>query len=305
METLVIGPGAIGCLLAGLLTRSGQTVYLLDHKRDRAERIADQGLRIETSEGIEHYPASISADPSELPPPDLALVCVKAYSTSSALKHACYAMTDKTLVVSVQNGLGNYQQIARRIPPHRVFAGSTLHGATRIADGYVRHAGRGTTLISPCDPTAISSADEIASYFNAAGIETTCVADRDVMIWRKLVLNAAINPLTAIHGLPNGALLENSTIRSTMHATVAEATRVAKKKDARLALSDPEGEADRVCHATAGNISSMLQDIQAGRKTEIDSITGSLVDEANRLGVPTPINSDLLVQVRRLESRNP
>ena len=87
-----------------------------------------------------------------------------------------------------------------------------------------------------------------------------------------------------------------------MHATVAEATRVAREKDTRLALADPEGEADRVCHATAGNISSMLQDIQAGRKTEIDSITGSLVDEAHKLGIPTPINSELLVQVRRLES---
>lgn len=302
MHTLVVGPGAIGCLFAALLSRAGQSVSLLDHKRERAARIADQGLFIQTPDGVEHYSASISADPSQMPSPDLALICVKAYSTGSALKHAASAMSAKTRVVSVQNGLGNVPRIARLIPSHHVFAGSTLHGATRMGDGRVHHAGHGPTLISPWDPAAVSSAEEIVSYFNAAGIDTACVVDRDVMIWRKLVLSAAINPLTAIHGLHNGALLENETIRSSMHATVAEATRVAREKDTRLALADPEGEADRVCHATAGNISSMLQDIQAGRKTEIDSITGSLVDEAHKLGIPTPINSELLVQVRRLES---
>jgi len=303
MDTIkitIIGPGAIGCLFAGLLVEAGHDVWLLDKHPERAAFIARNGICIEGIGGTRTFSVSITTDPIKIGKADLVIICVKAYDTASAVQSLPHLTGLKTKVFSPQNGLGNVEQITSVIKSNHVFAGMTSHGSTLISNGRVRHAGAGLTTVGALLERGYPLAVDLAEVMTRSGIETIAVREITSALWSKLVINAAIGPLSAISGLPNGELPEHKQWGPLLRQLAEEAAEVAVKKAIRLTYDNPVHATIEVCQKTAGNVSSMLQDVRGGRKTEIEAINGAIVREAGSIGVRVPVNEDMIRRVRQL-----
>lgn len=304
MKIVIIGPGAMGCLFAGLLTEGGHAVCLLDKRENRAARISRHGLRIEGPQGTRTIPIGATTRAETLKHADLVAICVKAYDTGSTIPSLLALVSERTLVLTLQNGLGNVEQVAAHVLPRQVFAGVTSHGSTLLGTGHVRHAGAGPTTIGSLRPEHHGRAVELATVLTRAGIEATAAPDMTAVLWSKLIINAAIGPLSALSGLANGQLTAHAEWRTLLHQAAEEGALVAARKSIRLLYDDPVRAVTEVCRSTAENFSSMLQDIRRRRKTEIDAINGAIIREADALGVPAPVHKDLVRRVRELGKRH-
>lgn len=297
MRFLVVGPGAMGSLFAACLQKAGFDVTLLDYIDERAKRINDHGIRVEGVSG--EYNVKVPTTAGDIiNPPDLVLICVKAYNTKEASLNIAPWLKPETGIVTLQNGVGNLEILEEVFGKDRVLGGVTAEGATLIGPGEIRHAGRGETIIGPSGDAG-SLAEKMVTAFNQAGFQTRAVEDVEDLIWGKLLINVGINALTAITRLKNGRLPELEGTRLIMEEAVKEGVAVAKAKNINLPYPEPIGRVIEVCRATAGNIASMLQDVLKEKLTEIDFINGAIVREGQALGIPTPVNLTLtsLVQV--------
>lgn len=297
MKIAIIGPGALGTLFAGLLVRAEQEVWLIDHKPARAREIQRNGLKIVGNSRltVDDSRFRVTVKPKEIGVPDLVIVLVKVYDTLNAVKKIKPVVGKNTLVLSLQNGLGNLELLATEFGKEKVLGGTTAMGAMLLAPGKVRHAGVGKTIIgSICVGVDLSTRlNEIVRVFNQSKIPTQITQDLESTIWSKLVLNSAVNPLAVITRERNGKLIKDKWLRYLLCGTVQESYRVARAKKIKLAYSDPQKKVIEICRATATNVNSMLQDILSHRKTEIDYINGAIVKEAKKLGVFAPINAIL------------
>lgn len=313
MRIVVVGPGAMGCLFAGLLIESGQKdVWLFDKYESRAKEISKSGLKIEGIGGTRLIqPIKAESNPSEIGNADLVLICVKSYDTESASRSIAPVVSDNTTILTLQNGLNNVETISGILGEDKVLAGVTSHGATMLGIGHIRHAGKGETLIGKphvfsqpaqaVKQTRRLSAEQVAEVLRSAGFQTTVSYEIFRFIWTKLIINAAINPLTAITRLRNGQLLEYDETRKLLSMSAEEAGRVATALGISPAYDDPTSAVEEVCKATSSNISSMLQDILRKKRTEIDAINGAIVNHAKRLGIKAEINATLTYLVKAIE----
>jgi 2-dehydropantoate 2-reductase len=303
----IIGPGAMGCLFAAGLARARHEVWLLDHDTIRAAAIRRRGVRVTRGGRTRLVRVPVTTNPSEIPSPDLLMVCVKSHDTARALRTARPLLATSArvpTVLTLQNGLGNAEVLARFVPPDRVLAGATAHGATLLAPGRVRHGGVGSTVIAPMATgswKAAARARTVVAALSQAGFETRVAGDWRSVVWGKVALNAAINPLTALYGVRNGALVKRPDLRALAGRIATEAAAVAAAERIPLAYSDPVAEVAQLCRATAANRSSMWQDVHHGRRTEIADIAGRIVAAGRRRGVPTPETARMLRAVKRLE----
>ncbi len=308
MNVAIVGAGALGSLVGGLLARQGHAVWLYNPSNvEHVKEIQARGLLIETPEGdVWRVEAPATARIDEIPGPvELLGVFVKAYATRDALERAKPLIAPSTWVLSLQNGVGIEELLQRYAPAGRALRGTTAQGATLVAPGRVRWAGRGPTRLGPLSPEAL---DEVAlnelkgivRALDAAGLEARYEPDVERALWEKLLVNAAINPLTALLGVPNGRLVEDPELRAILRDVVREALPVAQAHGVPLAPEEAIALVEGVCRATARNLSSMLQDVRRGRPTEIDFISGPIVREGERLGVPTPLQRLLWRLVRWL-----
>lgn len=274
---------------------------ILDHKPARARRLARKGVTIETAGSSRRIrvPALFSA--KDLGTVGVIFLCVKASDTRAAVSGAAPAIGPETIVVSLQNGIGNAETIARLVPTSRVMCGVTGQGAINLGPGHVFHAGEGKTRIAALAPQSNAAARRVAVLLRAAGLDASWARDAHAMLWGKLIVNAAINPLSALLNVPNGRLLDDPAARGVMFEAAAEAAAVAKACGVCLQSGNPAHMVARACRATAFNISSMLQDVRRRRKTEIEYITGAVVRAASRHDVAVPVNRRLLSRVRELE----
>lgn len=300
----MIGPGALGLLLGGLLQASGRPVVFVARSPESAERLGAVGLTLIEGESRQALPLDARA----APPPRAAavLLCVKVADTEAA----CAAAREvEGPVVVLQNGLGRGAAVAAALgQPERVVVASTRAGATRGAQpGEVIYAGRGLTAVAPLDPRGREQALEVAELLEGAGLEVERLDDAARAEWEKLVVNAAINALTAIARCANGVLLEVPELRSLAQQAAEEAARCAA---AEGVAGDWGPEATRrrweaVAEATARNRSSALQDIESGRVTEVSAINGALAERARAGGGEAPVNAWLAQLVRGLEQISP
>ncbi|MFC1868328.1 ketopantoate reductase family protein [Thermodesulfobacteriota bacterium] len=299
MHFLIVGPGAMGCLFAARLKRAGYDVILLDYIKERAEKINRQGIIVEgvSGEYIANVPTVAGGIPSQ---PDLVLICVKSIKTEEASKAIEPWLSQKAVVATLQNGVGNLEILEGIFGKERVLGGVTAEGATVLGWGKIRHAGQGTTIIGP-EGALNSPCEKLVSAFNKAGFRAGSADNVEELIWGKLIINVGINALTAITGLKNGRLPELKGTRSIMEQAVEEAVAVAKAKNIRLPYTDPFNRVIEVCRDTAGNIASMLQDVLNKKMTEVDFINGAIVQEGEALGIPTPVNNTLTSLVQTIQ----
>jgi len=303
MKIAVVGPGALGCLIAASLkSKTKEEIWLVDHIPGRAKKIAESGLRVEGISGQSTVKVNITADVRAIGQCDLVILCVKSYSTEDACKDIKELVSAHTSILTVQNGIGNVQIMNDHFGPDKVIAGITNHGATLVGDAHVRHAGRGETVIGRADGRVLGAIRDIANVLTKAGFETKVSKDIDSVIWGKLVISVGVNALTAITRLNNGMLVECPDARQVLRAAVQEAVKVVKRKRIKLAYDDPIQKVESVCKATAANVSSMLQDVLGKKRTEIEFINGAIVRQAKALGIPTPINEVLANIVKTIET---
>jgi 2-dehydropantoate 2-reductase len=300
MRIVVIGPGAMGCLLAAFLSRKQKDVCLLDKNEERAKKIRRKGVRVEGVSGKWHAKIFATHDVKEFGSADLIIICTKAYDTRQAIERARDIVDENTYIMTLQNGIGNYEVIAEMVGSEKVIAGITSHGSTLLGEGYVRHAGKGETVIGRVDGRVTAFMRNIRRVFDRASIETRISKDITSIIWSKLIINTGINALAAITRLRNGRLIEFDGARWIMREAIREAVEVADRKGIRL-IFDPFKKVEYVCRATAGNIASMLQDVIRKKRTEIDFINGVIVREGRALGISTPVNELLLSVVSVIE----
>lgn len=302
MKIVIIGPGAMGCLLAAFLSKSKEEIWLLDYKKDRAAKIEQSGIILEGVPGNLQIKPKCSSDVNIVGPADLVILCVKSYDTKKAIVDAKALIGENTSVLTLQNGIGNIEIIAEIIGNDKVIAGVTNLGVTLLDIGKVKLAGKGETVIGRLDGKMTAMMRSIREIFNKVGLETKISRDIKGLLWSKLIINVGINALTAITRLNNGRLMEFEGTRRIMREAVTEAIRVAKRKRIKLTSDDPLAKVEAVSEATAANISSMLQDILHKKRTEIDFINGVIVRQGQELRIPVPVNQMLVDLVKTIES---
>jgi len=297
MRIAVFGAGSIGCLFGGLLSKNNEV--LLVGRKPQVEAIQASGLKITgLTEAHLHPRASTTLKGFE---PEIIFVTVKAYDTEAAAKAIAPHVGRETFVMSLQNGLDNLEKLTN-IAGERLLAGITSHGVTFVDFGQIRHAGTGDTVVGDATGGARHKASEVADLLTEAGILTTISSDIRAEIWLKAAVNAAINPATAITGLKNGALLLSKELTRLMELAASEVAAVAMARGVEM---DPEAsfeKAREVATLTADNKSSMLQDIERCKRTEIESICGAVVRYGETAGIETPVNRALLALVKGIET---
>lgn len=304
MRVCVVGPGALGCLHAARLSRAGVEVCLLDHRPDRAWVIAEQGLIVEDVEGTWTARPVCSADPPDLLEPDVLLFCVKTFQSADAARHAAPLVGAETIALRLQNGLADPQPLMAIADEERIVLGTSGHGANTVGWGHIRHAGSGPTRLGPLVRSGMGAAERAAEALRPGFPDTEVVADVLRVLWLKLLANVAINPLTAITGLRNGQLLEAPLLRAAMADLASEAERTAIAAGIPIQPGEGLALAEAACRQTAENRSSMLQDVESGRPTEVDDICGAVVREAQRLGLTAPVNRAMVRLVSEVLPRD-
>lgn len=231
----------------------------------------------------------------------LIILAVKSYDTESAMAKVKDMVGKNSAVLSLQNGLDNEIKIAELIGKERTLGGITSHGITFMEPGRVRHAGVGETIIGELDGEDSERIKNICEALTSVGIETKISKNIESEIWTKGIVNAGINPLTALTRLKNGYLLKVPYLTGLLESTCQECITVAEKAGIRLPERDIIEKTKNVARLTKENKSSMLQDIERGRRTEIDSINGKIVEVGKKHGFATPVNSALVALVKGIE----
>lgn len=291
---LIVGTGAMACLFAARLAASGHSPWMLGGWAAGLQALRQNGVRIaHPGEPDQAYSVQIAEDPQICRGIRYALVLVKSWQTRRAAEQLADCLSPDGLALTLQNGMGNREVLAQALGSQRVAMGVATLGANLIGPGRVQPAGDGVITLG-----IHSRLPVLADWLRAAGFVVETSADTNALVWGKLVINAAINPLTALLDIPNGALLELPSARALLSSVAREAASVAVAQGMRLPYPDPLVAVEAIARQTAGNHSSMLQDFRRGAPTEIDAITGAIVQAGEQLGVSTPVNRCLWQLVR-------
>lgn len=301
MKIAVVGPGAIGCLFAGVLSRGEHEVWLVDRQHERARLLARRGIWVSGVTGEFNARVRATASPQDASDVELVLIAVKSYDTRGAAETVQHLLGDTATVLTIQNGLGNVEALQETLGEDRVVGGVTSQAATLIAPGQVHHAAQGITTIGEPTGEVTERLIEMVEAFSSAGLRAELTTNLTWDLWSKLVVNAGINAVAALAQVRNGGILESQHLRALLSEAVAEASAVAKAKGVKLPRDDMGAYAQELCQRTANNVNSMLQDIHRRRQTEVDAINGAVAREGEAAGVPTPTNRALAALVQGLE----
>jgi 2-dehydropantoate 2-reductase len=293
----------MGCFVGGCLSATGAAVVLLDVNEVHMAAIRDQGLHLTRDGRISTIRLAVMRPEQLDTAPDLVIVLTKQMHTSAALSALSTPLLAQSWVLTLQNGLGNRELIENFVPAERILLGVTTYPADLSGPGRVASHGGGLVRLMTADGMTRPITDRIVALFNAAGQD--CVADPDVQvaIWEKVAFNAALNSICGVTGCLVGQLAAIPQARHLAHAIAAEVVAVARKVGVK---ADGERVRDAVDHAMvahAGHKPSMLQDLLAGRPTEIAAINGAVAGAAARIGQPAPLTEALMALIRLCELR--
>ena len=308
MRIAILGAGSLGSLYAALLSRVNGVELLIHSQGPHGAHMTAHGLHLEG--GDTHFVSNsdvfFSLEEVGLPKQssgtiDFALLTGKAEQTATLAQLAHGLLNENGMVLCLSNGLGHAEKCIEILGPHRVFAATSTHGAWRPSAGVVHWAGKGQTVLGslPGGPGEIE-AKALLDALASAGLEPVWSSDGLATIWKKVLLNIAINPLAALTGVENGALLQPDLFSSAF-STMLEGAAVARIERVNIP-DDSELEIlwRQVLTATSSNICSMLQDIRAGRSTEIAVLNQAITTRGERAGIATPLNQMLTSMVKAL-----
>jgi 2-dehydropantoate 2-reductase len=283
---LIVGTGALASLFAARLAQAGCDVVMLGTWQEGLNAIRKDGVRLIDSTGNEEqFKVQVTDNPQDCVGTKHALVLVKSWQTERAAQQLKECLAKGGLAVTLQNGLGNRETLIQNLGADRVALGITTTGAALLGPGVVKAGGEGPISIE--QHPALGPLQEA---LQSANFPVQIVEDARSLMWGKLVINCAINPLTALLRLKNGELLERPPAREMMGVLAQETAQVAIAEQIRLPFQDPIAAAEEVAQKTAANQSSMLQDVLRGAPTEIDAICGAVVKVAQKYNLPTPMN---------------
>lgn len=301
MKIGFLGCGAMGSIYAGYLSKV-HDVYVVDTWKEQVDAVKAHGINIEEPDRtVTCNPKFITTDPNEIKPVDILIVFVKYLYLAQALENARSMIDEHTVVLSLQNGLGNYDEIIKVVPEAQVCCGTTAHGGIFLQPGLVRHTGKGVTNIGTIKGSA-QNVQMVATALRDAGFEVSEQDDVMHLIWKKLFANIAINGITALLQQENGMVAKNASMRTLAECLVREAITVAnatgQKFDSESVLENVFG----IALATDHNRSSMLQDVTRNRETEIKIINGAVVTYGKRVGIETPYNDAICKLIEAKQS---
>jgi 2-dehydropantoate 2-reductase len=306
MRVVVLGAGAMGCLYGGLLAATGQDVTMVDVSAEQIDAIRSRGLSLERAAGtvVVQLPIGDAAAAAARPgSPDLVIVFTKTLHSRAALASAQPLLGPETWVLTLQNGLGNVELIEEHVPRARIIQGVTTFPSDLIGPGQVRSLGEGVTRIMSADGTLSPRLREVREALDAAGLHCETAPDVTVAIWEKVAFNAATNALTAVTGLNVGQLADSPGGREMARTIVREVASVAVRKGIAVREGAVLATLDDAFAQHREHKPSMLQDMLRGRHTEIDSLNGAVVREADALGMRVPVTETLHQLVRIMEGR--
>lgn len=306
MHFLLVGPGALGCLLSSIISRGlslGDQFTILDYNPERAQLLSQQGITYECDDEINNFSVAAVSDPKELDHVDVIFLCVKSYDVVNCLSFCRPVLSPTTLLIFLQNGI-SHLEVGNQIGDASAAFGTSTDGATLLGEGHVRHAGRGMTYLGFLNSPKPKNAEllmQARRVLADGGIQVETTHNILTRLWAKLFINTGINALTGILECKNGELLTLPGAAERMERAVQEALRVAQAKEIPV-MDDPYRATELVCAKTAENVSSMLQDVRSQKRTEIEAINGAVVSIGKRYGIDTPENNLLCKQIKEIES---
>jgi len=301
MKLAVIGAGAMGGSLAGHAARAGHDVTVVDVSPAVVEQVRAHGLQVAAPEGPFTAAVTVTDDPSTVGPADVVVLFVKAEHTDAASRGLQPLTGPATAVVTLQNGWGNAERIAAYVPDEQLVVGVTYNSCTVAGPGQVLHSGRGPTVVGPFRGTGTGPAERAADLLTSSGWEAEVSAEVLTEIWKKLVLNSATLPTAALSRLSAGALGEPGELLDLVDRLAAESVAVAAAQGLDIGLKERVSAIHGVLERAGAGRASMLQDVMAGRKTEVETVNGAVVAVGAAHGVPVPLNQAMVALVHGLE----
>lgn len=300
MKTGIVGAGALGSLFAHYFHEHLINAVIYEKDADTVSRITDEGLTLIRGESRKTIRPVIDSTPEILSESEIIFLFVKSYSTASAVNDIVPFIKKDAFIVSLQNGLGNIEIIREHFEPERIVYGTTTIGAAKDSASTVISGGTGIINIGGTGEGQVIKTEHL---LNRAGLNPYTVADPDYYLWHKAIINAGINPIAMILGITNGDILKNSHAMKLQENIIREAVDSAAANNVKIELSEILKTTRDVCEKTSINVCSMLQDLRNRRKTEIDSITGYLIEHGTKHGVPMPYNTAIFMLIKSIESR--
>jgi len=308
MKVAIVGAGGLGSTFGALLTVAGVDVTMIEIDRRRVEKIAAEGLHMIMPDGTKkHFKLKITDDISTVGELDLIQISVKGYHTGSAAKSIVPLVGPETYVLSVQNGLGNLRRIAEHVPPAQVIGGVTALSAMPLDLNEIKfNGGHGGVSFGRYDGQEDPGLEKIVAMFESAGIQAQVITGNvQVPIWRKLIANVSNNCVAAITGFTGNQMLACEPICDLIARLAEEVALVARAEGLDFEeLKDPAGFVLNVTLPGAkDNKISMLQDVEANRRTEIDTLNAEIVRLGEKHGIPTPYNQTMTSLVKAREQK--
>ena len=302
MRIDVLGAGAMGCLFGAMLSRANE-VRLVDPNRAKLETLHKTGVTVLEPDGTSFtaFPGLRTPEEADAPP-ELLLIFVKSAAEKAALAAVRPSLGPDTVLLTLQNGMGHEKAMGEIAPPERILLGATQHNASLQSVGVVRHGGAGYTRIGALAGSG-ERAGEVAAAFTAAGIETSASPDVRAVIWRKLFMNASASALTGVFRCPLGEVADNPHIWTLCQKLIGEAVAVAGAEGYAFVEGEIIDEIHGHLLRARGGITSVYADLEAGRKTEVDAITGAVAALGRQLGIAAPVSETVAGIIHAMEER--
>lgn len=309
MKYAIVGAGALGGTIGAVMTLNGaENVWLVEVDKARVELIKKEGINITLPDGSKHnVKVKITSDPEEVGICDVVQISVKGFHTESAVLMSKPMIGPDTYLLSVQNGLGNLDIIAKYVGPERTIGGVTAHSAQLLGPNEIRYVGgMGYIYVGRIDAKEDPKVNAIAEFLTKYGFKTDVSKEPiEIPIWRKLIANVACNAFLAVTGMTGNEALACDDAKDFIKTVAEEMAKVAHAKGFTFDVFNNPGEfALKALSGVKDNKVSTLQDLEAGRKTEIDNLNGAIVELGKKFGIETPYNLALVKMVKSIEARN-
>jgi 2-dehydropantoate 2-reductase len=297
MKAGIIGAGALGLLFSHSFHEHMIDFVIYEVNKEIVDDIKKNGINL-LSDGIsKNISPVIDSSPEILYDSDIIFLFVKSYSTLDAITNIKDHINENSIIVSLQNGLGNAREIKKFIDIDRIVYGSTTIGAAKSSFSTVIAGGSGIISIGGADKKNIMKVD---SLFKESGFDSHIIDDPDSVVWKKAIINAGINPLAAVLKIPNGKILSNQYALTLQENIIKEAVDAAIANNIEIKFDEILQRTKDVCEKTSTNLCSMLQDIQSGRKTEIESINGEIIEYGEKKGLNMQFNKTLYLLIKSM-----